>query len=67
MKREIVAQFFSIIVGLIIAYPKQKMNVFGSQILFGSLIDPEMVIFHASIFGYCFRVGPQQKKGSIFG
>ena len=52
---------------LIIAYPKQKMNVFGSQILFGYLIDPEMAIFQAFIFGYHVRIDrPATKKGGPF-
>ena len=51
---------------LIIAYPKQKLNVSGSQILLGYLIGPKMATFQASIFGYRFRMGLQQKGGSIF-
>ena len=42
------------------------MNVFGSQNLFGHLIDPKMVIFRAFVFRYRFRVGLQQKKGGLF-
>ena len=43
------------------AYPKQKMNVFGSQILFGYLIHPKIVICQASNVGYRFRVSLQLK------
>ena len=51
---------------LIVAYPEQKMNVFRSQILFGFLTDPKMMIVQASFFGYRFLVGLRQKKGVHF-
>ena len=51
---------------LITPFLDPTMNVFRSQILFGYLMDLKMVIFQACIFRYRFRVGLQQKKGSIF-
>ena len=52
---------------LLIAYRKQKMNVFRiANPVWLYLIDPKMAIFQASIFGYRFRTGLQKKRGSIF-
>ena len=51
---------------LVIVYPKQKHNVFGSQTLSGYLVNPKMAIFQASIFGYSVRIGLQQMKAVHF-
>ena len=51
---------------LVVVHPKQKMNFFGYRILIGYLIDPKIAINQASVFGYRFRIGLQQKKGVHF-
>ena len=32
------------------------MNAFGLQIRFANVMDPKLVIFQASMFGYCFGI-----------
>ena len=39
---------------------------FGSRFRFAILIDPKLLLFQASFFGYRFRDGPQPKMGVQF-
>ena len=52
---------------LVTPFLDPKMNVFGSQNRFANLVDPKLVIFQVSIFGYFFRVRLHPKKGTVFG
>ena len=51
---------------LIIAYPKQKINVFGYQILFGYLIELKNCLFRLPFSDIVFGWASNRKRESIF-
>ena len=51
---------------VIVAYPKQKTNVFGSQVLFGYLLIRKWRFFRLPFSDIVFGSASSRKRGSIF-